>query len=381
MGRGTPYTSNEKDLIESMTAVMHTPERTDASSEMYARQVISIMRTMPDTIHARRDTRIATVRAMSWINTHRKKLVEHMQSMVSMNTFIVRLSALAALSKALGMDAAYQFYSGWSTRTGKERDEASIDQGTTEKQDFNWASLESVQEHFKNTTLQRFYDLCDAREALTKRMRERGRFMPTLKRAEQLIVTRAVCGWFSCMMPPSRMAFASMRFTNKPPRKADLKHGNANYIYLPANPNKHAVFYINTDKVSHHMGADHWELDADTTKFVRKTLEVWPRTTLVGVKIGSSPDKDKEGNDIMRQHLAAALSPPGKRIGSQLIRAIYITHAYAKAAIIPLKDKRDLARKMRHSPEIAERVYLKISKAVTNAEKDVIEDLVSNAGD
>jgi hypothetical protein len=379
MPRGPPYTSNEKDLIKSMATVMRAPERTDGSCNTYAKQIVAVMRTMPETIHARRDAHIATPRSLSWINTHRKKLVEYMRSTIGKNTFIVRLSALAALAKSLKMDAAYQYYSDLSTRHGKERDEASLDQGTSEKQDRNWEGLERVQEHFKNGALQRFYDLCEAREALIERRHELGRNTPPLKRGQQLIVTRAVCGWFACMMPPSRMAFATMRVTNKPLRQSDLKHGNDNYIYLPTNTNKNAVFYINSDKVSQHMGPDHWELDADTTKFVRKTLEVWPREKLVDIKSG------EKHIHTSRLNIAKALSPPGKSIGMQMIRAIYITHAYADAAIVPLKEKVELARKMRHSPEIAERVYLKIRKAIINAEKDILEkdddSLLSDAGD
>jgi len=113
-----------------------------------------------------------------------------------------------------------------------------------------------------------------------------------------------------------------------------------NWIEIPDRGN--AKFHINQDKVIAKHGKDVLELTKEATDDIKTSLKKFPRKYLLG----------KQAESTYQQFLAKV----GVKINNS--RSAYITEFNKKQRTTA--EKKELARLMRHSPEVADRDYRKL---------------------
>lgn len=147
-------------------------------------------------------------------------------------------------------------------------------------------------------------------------------------------------------IPPIRLEYSNMELIDKKPPKNEN-----NYIWLDDGEYK---VVINKDKVSSTYGRAVLPIESETlTKLIKKTFKLFKRKYLISqIKDGDKP-LTKQG---MERLLYQMFEP--KRVSVDIYRSVYVTKKYSEN--INLKQKEELAKKMRHSVAVAEKTYKKI---------------------
>lgn len=175
--------------------------------------------------------------------------------------------------------------------------------------------------------------------------------------------------------PPLRTNFYSSAILSNGGKTEDDK----NYVWLKFLGRNRAFLIVNKDKVSNskqfkdnHIKNSISIEDNRLVDLLWYSLEKFPREYLF------ENDKHKKLSDnVLRTYLRKITKIPN--INFDIMRSIYITHQY-NTTCKTLKQKEELAEKMRHSIHIASRAYFKIKDDTnniydSNIENEIIKNL------
>lgn len=157
--------------------------------------------------------------------------------------------------------------------------------------------------------------------------------------------------------PPLRGDYGDMKMQYAHPSIKDNQYDWDQNTMLLYESSKSATVLIYKDKVSKNMGMGTIVLAPHIASVVHQSWELLPRTYL----FCSRTNTDKPLGDFCK-FLRGLRTADGSRClnqGVQLLRSSYITYFYSDP-YATLADKRELARKMRHSQAAAENFYRKI---------------------
>ena len=163
------------------------------------------------------------------------------------------------------------------------------------------------------------------------------------------------------MQPPLRMDYKDMQIV-----KAFPHDKTKNYI-IKKFDNYHVI--INKDKVSNKYKQAVFELSTELSNIIDESLKYYPRKYILSLV--SNPDIPI-GNQSFEVLLRGCFD--NKRVGVDMLRSAYITNLYDNK-YTTMKDKAEVAHKMRSSIAMASTVYHKISRK-EESDEDLINDFV-----
>lgn len=261
---------------------------------------------------------------INWVNKHHKKIYNHIKdTYTKKNSLKTHISSLAQVMKLLGNEKAYKLYSADSTTLHKQVSKENKEQTTDP-------------ERLKNFVC--FEDIVKRREEFRKRFEDN----PNDNKANLSHILLSLYTY----RPPLRQDWKDVIITEeKPPVKTKQN-------YLWKENNKYTLF-LNHDKVAHSYGKAQFILPDDLTKVLDISLEKFPRDYVLSlIKNGTKP----LGKQNFERLLTEAFAP--KRMSVDLLRSAYVIHKYSKK--MPLAQKEELAKEMRHSASTAEENYNKL---------------------
>jgi hypothetical protein len=273
----------------------------------------------------------ASLEDLNWISKNHKKIAEFISEKPSDNTRKGHYSVLGTVMKDyLGsQEDNYQPYIDKSKRLQKKYEDNQENQKLTKKQVKNYVEWDDIINKRKELK-EEFEKDVDNRKTMFKYLFiSLQTYIPPLRRQEYL----------------------NMKIVNKIPTNKDN-----NYLYYDSLDNKYTVI-INKDKVSKKMGSATLPIDSTTlTKLIKRTLTIFPRKYL----ISGLSDGDKPINkDVFTELLNEMFKKEKKKVAIGNYRSAYITKAWSNPKF-SLKQKKELAKRMRHSIGIAELAYKKI---------------------
>lgn len=168
------------------------------------------------------------------------------------------------------------------------------------------------------------------------------------------------------LQPPIRSDYEDMMIKRGPKPKSDTE----NYLWFNSRK-KRWVVLLNNDKVSKTFLHGKGELILDNKELnniIDASLKAFPRTYI----LSTQRDGDKPaGYQGFRSLLNQIFEDEGKVVGVDILRSSYISDFYSRQPTV--KQRKELARKMRHSWQVAEETYNKVIR------KDKLEEEIEEA--
>ena len=259
-----------------------------------------------------------------WIGNHHKTIYTYIKTAyTNLNTLKSHISVLASMLKLLGTHPLYQKkYSYESTDLAKE--------------------VQNISEHQELAPNRNFVSL-DEIEARRDELLELFR---NNKSNNKLNLQSLMLSLYT-YQPPIRQNYKDMLIVDKIP-----DNNNNNFILKKGN--KYYVV-IQDDKVVNTYGPANFELNDKLNNIIDESLQAYPRKYILSLM--SDPNKP-----LGKQNFERLLNEcmPNKKLSVDLLRSAYITHYYNKPNFT-LAQKNDLAKKMRHSVNIAMLSYQKMN--------------------
>ena len=168
--------------------------------------------------------------------------------------------------------------------------------------------------------------------------------------------------------PPLRTSY----YTTAEIHKSGGYDENKNYLFFKNTPNKkRCLYFVGKDKVSNAKNFSSIEsktIEIEDTKLIEllnKSIEEKPRTYLL--ELNGKKISDKTLNKLLQEITKL------KGITLNMLRASYITYFYNSNPT--MNDKKELAKKMRHSVQAGETFYFKLNTAGGNNNKSQEENI------
>lgn len=335
--RGKAYSPAETALRALIT------QKGSASSSastlaVRSRHVLGLMR--------KYDIPVPSPPGMQWLEQQHASLIKKVEKdMPNQNSRLSILSTLNQVAKWFDLPKTQAALAPLLTELSQKQKKSQLYQNTSARQNRNWCTFADVKKHAAQ-----YISALEEMTASTRHIR---------------VIQLALAAALNTMEPPMRSVYGDCVIGRSRPTPGQLGQGMPNYLYVPPS-SSHApcVIYISTDKVSNtkfkknNLGQDNWELAGATSKLVKKSLDLWQRPLVMFAE-------EHSGNTVAYQTLIKqALSPPGKSVGAQMIRTLYVTHWFDsfKTKQPTLLQRAALARKMRHSVGTQLAIYDKPKK-------------------
>ena len=275
----------------------------------------------------------------NWFFKHHKRVHDFIISnYTNLNSQRSHLSTLAKMYKVFKGTYSYLYrkYSNESIKLQKKIENESLDQKISDHRKYNYITIKQIEQQ---------------RDILEKSFHE---FSAKNKTNLQYLL---LCLY--TLQPPLRQDYKNMLIVHdKVPNKKDN--------FLLKKQNKYFIV-IQHDKVIRQHGPATLQLNDQLNTIIDESLSCYPRHYLISLV--SCPDKP------MSKHSFETLLKEcfqNKNIGVDLIRSAYITDKYNNKTL-SMRQKEDLALKMRNSVRVAQTIYHKIepiSEDVKEEQKD-----------
>lgn len=281
----------------------------------------------------------ANLESFDWIKDNHKQIHEYIEdSYTNLNTKKSHINTLSQILKKLKKTKLYKDYSEEATNLNKK---------SVEIQEAQETKPDRIEDFVC------FDDIVKRREELKKVFEKNSSEKNNLKYLMLALYT---------LQPPIRQEYREMEIVNKKPPKDEN-----NYLW---DRNGKYTVVINNDKVSKTYGRAEFPLSEELNKIIRTSLEEFPREWVLSLlRDGNRPLGKQNFERLMRE-----IFDP-KSVGVDLIRSAYITAHYNNPKFT-LKDKKELAIKMRHSASIAEQAYRKLDVDCDGPNKPELPPLV-----
>ena len=271
---------------------------------------------------------------------YHKQLLDHINTYTNITTRRTYLCSLAKLFRVLKGDSSslYRKYSKMSVELQAQIEKDSSEQKISENRKKNFITLNEVikrREELKKLFLQKPDDH---------------------KLNQQYLL---LCLY--TMQPPLRMEYKDMKIVQSIPRDKDKN-------YVLEKDKKYSVI-VNNDKVCKHRPSDIFELSPELNEAINHSLRMFPRQYILSLNTNKDKPIGKQSFELLLRGCFT-----DKRIGVDLLRGAYITHVFDKPGIT-MKDKEELAKKMRTSLSMASTVYHKVTEKEFTDE-ELVDELV-----
>ncbi len=150
------------------------------------------------------------------------------------------------------------------------------------------------------------------------------------------------------MIPPLRQEFRSMEIVSKKPSDK-----TKNYLVKRGND---FTIIINKDKVSNSHEPLEEKVPTDLSNVIKSSLKAYPRKYILSTQKDPNKPIGKQGFEKL---LIDAFQDINKRVTVDILRSAYVSWAYSDPNLNE-NDKDDIAKKMRHSTEVARIMYNKL---------------------
>lgn len=164
------------------------------------------------------------------------------------------------------------------------------------------------------------------------------------------------------MIPPLRQEYRDMEILNKSvtntTKNTLQKRGNAYYIVIVK------------DKVSNSHPNLVEKVPPELESVIKASLKAYPRKYVLSTQKDADKPIGKQGFEKL---LIDAFHDINKRVTVDILRSAYISWAYANKNLSE-NDKEELAKKMRHSAEVARIMYNKIDAGEQNNKQEHNKD-------
>lgn len=276
----------------------------------------------------------ASSNSYNWIKRKHKAVYEYiLDSYKNLNTLKNHVNTLGQVLKKLGKEDLYKIYSKEATELNKASVEQQEDQTISRDRKDNFVC---------------FNDLVKRREEYRELFEEN-------PQNNKLNTNYLILALYT-LQPPIRMEYKDMQIVDEEPPRDDR-----NYLY--DNNGKYTVV-INKDKVSGKYGQARFTLPNELNKIIRESLKQYPREFVLSTLRDGDYPLGKQGFERLLKEM---FQP--KSVSIDLLRSAYITHFYRDPKV-SLKQKKELASKMRHSVSIAEQAYKKIDVDCESANRE-----------
>lgn len=257
------------------------------------------------------------------------------------------ISIMFSIAKNFGYTAAYDWLFKESKPFQKAKNELMHDEEQMSPSlEANWVDFKSLVTRMKTELMPAFNQL------YAKLKESDGK---VANQSQRRILNRAALAVMNLVEPNIRSVLSCVRVVTDEPTADEIGHGKPNLLYIP--PVGECVVYVNTDKVSDRVGADQWKMHHQSSEFVRKSLDIYPRLYLFS--------KNIYGNECMTpgqylKQLGETFTFGSKVAGELVIRHATATQLWIDYPSPSMKLRKDLARKMRHTAAVSDQVYRKV---------------------
>lgn len=284
---------------------------------------------------------------LKWIKKNHKKIYDYIKKYENQNTIKTHLNDLGVILRdyfSVGNEI-YSKYLNESLKLKKEIEEELKEQKLSPKEIKNFVTLD---------------DIIEKRKELKEKFEEN-------PKDRKIMFQYLFISLQSYIPPLRRQEYRNMEIVTELPTKK-----KKNYLFENEYSEKKYTVIINKDKVSKKKGSDKFTIESKTLqKIIDKTLLYFKRKYLFsGLRNGDKPiNKDVYTKNVVNK----IFEKEKKHATLNTYRKAYVTYYWNKPNFSK-KDKENLARRMRHSVDMADLNYKKIIEEIDKMRDDDEDD-------